>query len=53
MSEKEKNLIRRLSDTLPKLNRENQKYVLGIVEGMAMMAKQPGEDKKDGEILVS
>lgn len=37
MSEKEKNLIRRLSDTFPKLNRENQKYVLGIAEGMAML----------------
>ena len=35
MSEKEKEIIKKLSDTIPKLNKENQTYLLGYAEGMA------------------
>ncbi len=35
MSEREKNIIRRLSDTVPKLDKEEQNYLLGYAEGMA------------------
>ena len=36
MSEKEKEIIKKLSEKVPKLDREKQIYVLGIVEGMAI-----------------
>lgn len=37
MSEKEVNIGKKLSDTIPKLDKEKQNYVLGIVEGMAFV----------------
>lgn len=37
MSEKEKDIIRKLSDTVPKLDKEKQNYLLGVAEGMAIM----------------
>ena len=43
MSEKEKNIIRRLSDTVPKLDKEKQNYILGVAEGMAI-AKENQKD---------
>lgn len=52
MSEKEKSIIKRLSDTFPKLDRENQKYVLGIAEGMAMMVNKAEEGKKENAACV-
>lgn len=36
MSEKEKDVIKRISNTLTQLDKENQKYILGIAEGMAI-----------------
>lgn len=53
MSEREKSIIKQLSDTFPKLDRENQKYVLGIAEGMAMMANKSEEGRKDNAVCVS
>lgn len=37
MSEKEKELIKKLSDTVPKLDKDKQNYILGVAEGMAMV----------------
>ncbi len=37
MNEKEKSLIAKISEYLHKLSKEDQKYVLGIAEGMAFM----------------
>ena len=37
MSEKEKDIIRKLSDTVPKLDKEKQNYILGVAEGMVIM----------------
>lgn len=37
MSDREKNILEKLSATIPKLDRENQKYILGIAEGMALL----------------
>lgn len=37
MSEKEKDLIKRISDAIPKLDKEKQNYVLGVAEGMVIM----------------
>lgn len=46
MSEKEKNIIRRLSDTIPKLDREKQNYVLGIAEGMVIAKETAGSERE-------
>ena len=40
MSEKEKSIILKLSEKVPTLDKEKQNYVLGIVEGMAMMREE-------------
>lgn len=45
MSDKEKNIIRRLSDTVPKLDKDKQNYILGVAEGMAI-AKDSQRDKQ-------
>ena len=37
MSEKEKDIIRKLSDTVPKLDKDKQSYLLGFAEGMVIM----------------
>lgn len=42
MSEKEKQIIKKLSSTVPKLDREKQNYILGVAEGMAI-AKESKE----------
>lgn len=36
MSDKEKSIIRRLSDSLQKLDKEKQNYILGVTEGMVI-----------------
>lgn len=45
MSEKEKSIIRRLSDTVPKLDKEKQNYILGVAEGMAIAKEKSQEDQ--------
>lgn len=45
MSEKEKDIIRKIAQTVPKLSKDKQSYILGVAEGMAI-AK---EDTKDRE----
>lgn len=47
MSEKEKEIIKKLSNTVPKLEKEKQSYILGVAEGMAM-AKQ--SEKKEEQL---
>ncbi len=37
MSEKEKSIIKRLSVTIPKLDKGKQNYILGVAEGMVIM----------------
>lgn len=36
MSDKEKQIIRKLSVTITKLDKEKQNYILGVAEGMAI-----------------
>ena len=45
MSEREKEIIKKLSDAIPQLDKEKQNYLLGVAEGMAI-AK---ENKKEKE----
>lgn len=51
MNEKEKSLILRIAKAFPSLDRENQKYVLGIAEGMAMAKKK--EDREADAVCAS
>lgn len=44
MSEKEKEIMKRFSESIPKLDKEKQNYVLGVVEGMAI-AKDDNKEK--------
>lgn len=48
MSEKEKNILLRLAEVVPKLDKDKQNYILGYAEGMADMKKQ--EDKQLQEV---
>ncbi len=36
MSEKEKEIIKKLSKTVPKLDKDKQNYILGVAEGMVI-----------------
>lgn len=46
MSEKEKQIIKKLSSTVPKLDREKQNYILGVAEGMAIAKESKKEEKE-------
>ena len=48
MSEKEKDIIRKISFAMPKLDKEKQNYILGVAEGM-VMAKEQSMRRKDEE----
>lgn len=43
MSEKEKNIIARIVDTIPKLDKDNQSYILGVAEGMAIIRENQAD----------
>lgn len=49
MSEKEKEIIKKLSNTIPKLDKEKQNYVLGIAEGMAIVRESQNTESKERE----
>lgn len=46
MSEQEKEIMRKLSSTIPKLDDNKKNYVLGIAEGMAI-ARETERSKSD------
>lgn len=50
MNEKEKSIIERLSEAVPKLNKDKQNYILGVAEGMALMK---GEQRNQDTSTVS
>lgn len=47
MSEREKEIIKRLSDTVPKLDKDKQNYVLGVAEGMAMVRENDKSEESE------
>ncbi len=49
MSEKEKSIITKLSETVPTLDKEKQNYLLGVAEGMAI-ARDGQMDKQLQEV---
>lgn len=44
MSEKEKNLLEKLSDAIPKLDDNKKNYILGVAEGMAIARESEKEE---------
>lgn len=50
MSEKEREIIKKLSNTIPKLDKDKQSYILGVAEGMAMARQTEKEDKQLQEV---
>ncbi len=47
MSEKEKDIIRKLSTTGPKLDKDKQNYILGVAEGMAIARETENTNEKE------
>lgn len=45
MSEKEKNVLERLSDTVPALDEKKQNYLVGLAEGM-VIARESQRDNQ-------
>ena len=52
MSEREKEIVKKLSDTLPKLDKDKQNYILGVAEGMAIARENQQIDKDNKKIIV-
>ena len=46
MSEKEKEIIKKLSDTVTNLEKDKQSYILGVAEGMAIAKQSEKKDKQ-------
>lgn len=53
MSEKEKNIIVRLNDKLSNLDKDEQNYILGVAEGMAIVREKLQESREKDAVLVS
>ncbi|MCM1223953.1 MAG: hypothetical protein NC548_56830 [Lachnospiraceae bacterium] len=47
MSEKEKDIIKKISSTVPKLDKEKQNYILGVAEGMVIAKEGAEEDDEE------
>lgn len=50
MSEKEKDIIKKIALTIPKLSKEKQSYILGIAEGMAIVKEEIANSGKKKEM---
>ena len=48
MVEREKDILRQISETLPKLDKDKQSYILGVAEGMAIIRES--EKRKEEAI---
>lgn len=48
LSEREKEILSRITEKVPKLETNEQNYILGVVEGMALMKEQK-EAKTEGK----
>ena len=47
MSEQEKEIIRKLSDTIPKLDDNKKNYILGVAEAIAREAEKSENGRKE------
>lgn len=50
MSEKEKDIIRKIAQTVPKLSKDKQSYILGVAEGMAIAKEDNTDSGKKKEL---
>ena len=50
MSEKEKDIIRKIALTVPKLSKDKQSYILGVAEGMAIAKEENTDSGKKKEL---
>lgn len=50
MSEKEKDILKTLSDILPQMSEGEKMYLLGQAEGMAFMKQKQNADKRQKEL---
>lgn len=49
MSDKDKEILTQLCETIPKLDSEKQNYILGVADGMRMTKEREKEkEKKEG-----
>lgn len=49
MSEREKEIVKKLSSTIPKLDKEKQSYLLGVAEGMALTRETETKNNEEKE----
>lgn len=47
MSEKEKEILTRMADAMPKLDKAEQHYILGVAEGMAIAKDEDDKSEKE------
>lgn len=50
MSEKEKDIIRKIATTVPKLDKDKQSYILGVAEGMVIAKEEIADSGKEKEL---
>lgn len=50
MSEREKDVIRRLATTVPQLTREKQNYILGVADGLVLAKSDRDAPEKSKEL---
>lgn len=46
MPEKEKDIIRKIAETVPKLDENKQNYILGVAEGMAIAKESAAKNSE-------
>ena len=51
MSEKEKEIIKKLSETIPKLDDNKKNYILGVADGMAMAKENIVGKSEQSELI--
>lgn len=49
MSEREKELIKRIAETMPSLNVGEQNYILGVAEGFALAKESERQEKSTAD----
>lgn len=50
MSEKEKDIIKKIASTMPKLSKDKQSYILGVAEGMVLAKEDIADSGKKKEL---
>lgn len=51
MGEREREILIKLSETLPKLDKDKQNYILGIADGMRLEKERNEGKEKEREVV--